>query len=268
MPAMPPPEAERGMLHQLRLFFLALQFFTRLPIPGLVGYDPGWQRQAIRYFPAVGLAVAAVSIGVYELSVQIWPRSAAVLLSTIAGIALTGAMHEDGMADTCDGFGAGGGSERILAIMRDSHAGVFGIIGIGLTLALKCVALDAMPGDQVWAALLLAHPLSRLACLPLISGLPYVREEGKAKTLAQQISGRECLIGALTVLPILLLVSISGWLPWPGLLLGVVLAALSTWWLVRLFVRGIGGYTGDCLGAVQQVTEVMLYLGLSAALSF
>ena len=265
---MPLPEAGRGMLHQLRLFFLALQFFTRLPIPGLVGYQADWQRQAIRYFPAVGLAVAVLVIAVYELSAQLWPQAVAVLLSTVAGIALTGALHEDGMADACDGFGAGGGAERILEIMRDSRAGAFGIIGIGLTLALKCVALSSMPADRVWAALLLAHPLSRLACLPLIKALSYVREEGKAKTLAQQLSAGECLIGALTVLPILLLTGGFGWLPWPGLLLGVVLAALSTWWLARLFVRGIGGYTGDCLGAVQQVTEVMLYLGLSAALSF
>jgi adenosylcobinamide-GDP ribazoletransferase len=270
----PMPETDRiergprGPRHQLRLFFLALQFFTRLPIPRWVGFDADWQRHAIRYFPATGLPVAAASVGAYALAAQLWPQIVAVLLATAAGILVTGAMHEDGLADACDGFGAGGGAQRILAIMRDSHAGVFGIVGLVLMLALKCAALSALPGRQTAAALLLAHPLSRLACLPLIRALPYVRTEGKARALAQQISRGECLIGVLTVLPVLLLVGAAGWLPWSGLLFGIGLAVLGVWWLARLFVRGIGGYTGDCLGAVQQVSETMLYLGLAAALPF
>jgi adenosylcobinamide-GDP ribazoletransferase len=254
--------------HQWCLFFLALQFFTRLPIPRWVGFDPAWQRHAIRYFPAVGIVVAAVSIAVYALAAQIWQQAVAVLLSTIAGLLVTGAMHEDGMADTCDGFGAGGGVERILAIMRDSHIGVFGVAGVVLTLALKCTVLIALPLHQAGAALLLGHALSRLACMPLIRTLPYLRTEGKAVALAQQISGPECWIGVLTVLPLLLLTGWFGWLPWSGLLCGVILAALASWHLARLFVRRIGGYTGDCLGAVQQVSEVMFYLGLAAAFPF
>jgi adenosylcobinamide-GDP ribazoletransferase len=256
-----------GTQHQLRLFFLALQFFTRLPIPRWVGFDAVWQRHAIRYFPAVGIVVAAVNIAVYALARQIWPQAVAVLLSVIAGLLTTGAMHEDGMADTCDGLGAGGSAERILAIMRDSHIGVFGVAGMVLTLALKCAVLIALPAHQVCAALLLAHPLSRLACLPLIRTLPYLRTEGKAVALARQITGPECWIGLLTVLPLLLLIGLLGWLPWSGLLCGAILAALAPWYLARLFVRRIGGYTGDCLGAVQQVSEAMLYLGLAATLS-
>jgi adenosylcobinamide-GDP ribazoletransferase len=276
---MPQPEStdtdassSSGWLHQLRLFFLALQFFTRLPIPRWVGFDAAWQRHAIRYFPAIGVPVALVCMVVYALAAHIWPQTVAVLLAVIAGIMLTGAMHEDGMADTCDGFGAGGSggdrAERSLAIMRDSHVGVFGILGVVLTLALKCAALIALPGPQVCAALLLAHPLSRLACLPLIRALPYLRAEGKARALAAQITAPECWIGALTVLPLLLLSVWRGWLPWSGLLFGIVLAALSTWWLARLFVKRIGGYTGDCLGAVQQASEAMFYLGLVAAFRF
>jgi adenosylcobinamide-GDP ribazoletransferase len=175
-------------------------------------------------------------------------------------------MHEDGLADTCDGIGAGGAPERILKIMRDSHTGVFGLLGVGLTLALKCAALSALPPSQACAALLLAHPLSRLACFPLIRKLEYLRAEGKAKALAQQITAAECWIGVATVLPLLLLAALGGWLPWSGLLIGILLMLLSAWWLARLFVKRIGGYTGDCLGAVQQCAELMLYLGLAAAL--
>jgi adenosylcobinamide-GDP ribazoletransferase len=254
--------------YQLRLFFLALQFFTRLPIPRWVGFDPVWQRHAIRYFPAVGIVVAAVSIVVYALAMHLWPQTVAVLLSMIAGLLVTGAMHEDGMADTCDGLGAGGGVERILAIMRDSHIGVFGVAGMVLTLGLKYTVLVTLPPHHVVAALLLGHTLSRLACLSLIRSLPYLRAEGKAIALAQQISGAECWIGVATALPLLLLAGCLGWLPWSGLLCGVILAALGRGYLARLFVRRIGGYTGDCLGAVQQVSEALFYLGLAATFRF
>lgn len=255
-----------GAWHQVRLFFLALQFFTRLPIPRRTGFDPVWQRQSIRYYPLVGGVVGAVGVAVYLTASLCWTQPVAVLLSTASTILLTGAMHEDGLADCCDGFGAaaaGTPQERILAIMRDSHLGTFGVLGLLLMLALKCAALAGMPGHMPWAALLLAHPLSRLLCLPLIRWLPYVREEGKAKLTAQGISGAECVIAVLAALPLL---AVAGmFLPWRGLLLGGVLAIGGVAWLSRIFVRGVGGYTGDCLGATQQVAELSLYLGLVAA---
>lgn len=270
MTPLPEAGAAAGMrqkaLHELRLFFLALQFFTRLPIPRWVGFDPSWQRHAIRYFPAVGLAVGIASSAVYALAMLLWPPALAVLLAVGAGLWITGAMHEDGLADTCDGMGAGGDVERILKIMRDSHIGVFGVLGLIITLALKYSALVALPPHHACIALLLAHPLSRLACFPLIRKLQYLRAEGKAKALAEQMTARECWIGVLTVLPLLLLIVLGGWLPWPALLFGILLMLLSVWWLARLFVERIGGYTGDCLGTVQQAAEVMLYLGLAAAL--
>ncbi|RXZ32517.1 adenosylcobinamide-GDP ribazoletransferase [Oxalobacteraceae bacterium CAVE-383] len=256
----------RKAVHELRLFFLALQFFTRLPIPRWVGFDAAWQRHAIRYFPAAGLLVGIVASAVYALAMLFWPPVVAVLLAVGAGLWITGAMHEDGLADTCDGLGAGGGAERILRIMRDSHTGVFGVLGLIMALALKCAALTALPPHHACIALVLAHPLSRLACFPLIRKLDYLREEGKAKALAEQITVAEYRIGAATVLPLLLLIAAGGWLPRAGLLFGLLLMLLGVWWLARLFVKRIGGYTGDCLGAVQQSAEVLFYLGLAAAL--
>ena len=263
-----PTGLRQKTVHQLRLFFLALQFFTRLRIPRWVGFDAAWQRNAIRYFPAVGWTVGLVSGGVYALAMLIWPPTIAVLLALGAGLWMTGAMHEDGLADTCDGIGAGGDVERMLKIMRDSHIGVFGVVGLGLTLALICAALAALPPHQACAALLLAHPLSRLACFPLIRKLQYLRAAGKAKALAEQITAGECWIGVATVLPLLLLVGLGGWLPWSGLLLGLVLIFPVVWRLARLFVKRLGGYTGDCLGAVQQAAEAVFYLGVVAALRF
>lgn len=252
--------------HELRLFFIALQFFTRIPIPRWVGFEPDWLHHASRYFPAVGWVVAAISAAVYLLAQCFWPQIVAVLLATVAGIWLTGAFHEDGFADVCDGFGGGLTPERVLDIMRDSRVGAYGAIGIGLMLLLKVMLLAQLPADWVAPALLLAHPSSRLLSCSLIWRLNYARQEGKAKPLAQHMSNFEFLLATLTVcLPLALLLYWQT-LPWQACVQAGVLMLLATVWLARLFVRRIAGYTGDCLGAVQQLSEVCCYLGLLAQL--
>lgn len=255
-----------SLRHELRLFFIALQFFTRIPIPRWVGFEPDWLHHASRYFPAVGWVVAAVSAGVYLLAQRVWPQGVAVLLASVAGIWLTGAFHEDGFADVCDGFGGGLTPERVLDIMRDSRVGAYGAIGIGLMLLLKVMLLAHLPAERVVPALLLAHPCSRLLSCSLIWRLNYARQEGKAKPLAQHMSNGEFLLATITVsLPLALLLYWQ-YLPWQALLQAGALMLLATVWLARLFVRRIGGYTGDCLGAVQQLSEVGCYLGLLAQL--
>lgn len=254
-------------LFQLRLFFIALQFFTRLPVPSWVGFQPAWLHHASRYFAAVGIVVGAVTAAVFALASLLWPQPVAVLLSTIAGIWLTGAFHEDGFADVCDGFGGGMTPQRTLDIMKDSRVGAYGAIGIGLMLALKCATLATLPSHAVAAALLLAHPLSRLAATSLILCLDYVRDEGKAKPLAQHMTRGEFAIAVVTAGLAGLALAYTGALPWPALAAAVAAACLATAWLARFFVRRIGGYTGDCLGAVQQVGEAAIYLALAAVLS-
>lgn len=251
-------------MHQLRLFFIALQFFTRIPIPPWVGFDPAWLHQASRYFPAVGWIVALMTAMVYALASLLWPPAVAVVLSTVAGIWLTGAFHEDGFADVCDGFGGGMTPERVLEIMKDSRVGAYGAIGIVMMLVFKITLLASLPLLYVVPALLIAHPLSRLASCSLIWRLDYARLEGKAKPLAQHMSTAEWLIATLTVaLPVAALLWL-GALPLFHFLLACIFLIFASWWLARLFVRRIGGYTGDCLGAVQQLSEVAFYLGLLA----
>lgn len=262
-----PPGLIQRCLHQLRLFFIALQFFTRIPIPRWVGFEPDWLQHAVRYFPAVGWVVALFTAAVYALSALLWPQAVAVLLSTIAGIYLTGAFHEDGFADVCDGFGGGAMPQRVLEIMQDSRVGAYGAIGIALLLALKCVLLASLPGAAVVIALLLAHPLSRLLSTALIWRLDYAKAQGKAKPLAQQMSSAEFLIAALSVALPAAIALAQGWIAWQALLAGTICAALATAFLARKFVQRIGGYTGDCLGAVQQVAEVAFYLGLLAVMA-
>jgi adenosylcobinamide-GDP ribazoletransferase len=252
-------------IHQCRLFFIALQFFTRLPIPAWVGFEQDWLHHASRYFPLVGVVVAAISATSYALTAYIWPAPVAALAATASGIYLTGAFHEDGFADMCDGFGGGLTRERVLEIMKDSRIGAYGAIGIACLLAMKVVTLALLPPAAALAALLLAHPLSRLAATTLIWRLEYARTEGKAKPLAQEMTAAEFAIAALTTAIPAVLLSAGGYLPWDCVIVSVIAAGASTLWLARKFVRRLGGYTGDCLGAVQQVSEVMIYLAVLAA---
>jgi len=252
------------LTHQLRLFFVALQFFTRIPIPQRVGFEPEWLHHAARYFPAVGVVVGMATAAGHAAAAQLWPPAVAALLSTALGILLTGAFHEDGFADVCDGMGGGYTAERTLDIMKDSRIGAFGAIGIMLMLALKVAALASLPTGTAVAGLLAAHPVSRLLSGSLIRLMAYARHEGKAKPLATRMSNGEFAIAATTGIAPLLMLCAAGLLAWQGALLACLLALCGTAWMARMFLRRLGGYTGDCLGAVQQVAEALFYLGLLA----
>ena len=262
------------LLHELRLFFIALQFFTRLPIPAWVGFEPAWLQQCARHFPAVGALVGLFSAAVFGLALQLWPPLLAALLAISASVWLTGGFHEDGWADTCDGLGGAVSREKALLIMKDSRLGSYGALGLILMLGLKAGALAALAErSALLAAALLAwgHMASRLAPLLLMRSLPYAgdAEHAKAKPLATQIGAGPLLAallsGAAFSLPLL-----AG--PWPAhgvlALLGsqLLAASLGLLWMQRWFRRRLGGYTGDNLGASQQLSELLMLLAALAML--
>ncbi|MET3430754.1 adenosylcobinamide-GDP ribazoletransferase [Herbaspirillum seropedicae] len=265
-PTSSPSAPGRGLLYQLRLFFTALQFFTRLPIPRWVGFHADWLAHSTRYFPLVGWIVAWATALVYLLAVQFWPQPVAVLLGTAAGIWLTGAFHEDGFADLCDGLGGAVSRERALEIMRDSRLGSYGVIGLVLLMLTRLAALAALQPWQILAALGIAHPLSRWLATCLIWRMDYVREEGKSKLLAQRMSTGEFLVATVwVVVPVIGTVAL-GLMSWQHIAMGCGLAALAALWLAYRLQRRLGGYTGDGLGAVQQLSETVFYLGVLASL--
>lgn len=253
-------------MQQLRLFFIAVQFFTRLPIPRWVGFEQEWLHHASRYFPLVGIVVGAIAAGVYAAAALIFPAPVSAVLSTAATIYATGAFHEDGFADSCDGLGGGMTRERVLDIMKDSRVGAYGAIGVVCMLGAKCTALAMLPPASAIGALLLAHPLSRLAATSLIWRMEYARAEGKAKPLAERMTTAEFAIASGTVAIAAALLLASGTLDLGALLAALLAAGAAAWWLARKFARRIGGYTGDCLGAVQQLAEVLIYLAVLATL--
>ena len=252
--------------HHLRLLLLAVQFYTRLPVPAWVGYSDELLSQATVYLPVVGWLVGGVAAGAY-VGASLLFRSAdvALLLSLVASILLTGAFHEDGFADVCDGFGGGWTKDKILAIMKDSRLGTYGAVGLGLLLALKFLALRGLPPQVVGPALLVAHPLSRATALTCLYTHDYARlsDDSKARPVAQRLRPPRLVAGlVLGGLPLLLY---AGWLRCPALGLVLLPLAAAKGGLARYFQRWIGGYTGDCLGAIQQVAEVVIYLCLLAA---
>jgi len=253
-------------MQQLRLFFIAVQFFTRLPIPRWVGFEHEWLHHASRYFPLVGVVVGAIAAGVYAAGATVFPAPVAAVLSTVATIYATGAFHEDGFADTCDGLGGGMTRERVLEIMKDSRVGAYGAIGIACMLAAKLTTLAMLPPASAIGALLLAHPLSRLAATSLIWRMEYARAEGKAKPLAERVTTPEFAIATTTVTIAAALLLAVGALDLRAIVASLFTCFLAAWWLARKFARRIGGYTGDCLGAVQQLTEAVIYLAVLATL--
>ena len=258
------------MRHELRLFFIALQFFTRLPVPRWVGYEPEWLHQSARHFPLVGAWVGAVGSVVLWAALWLFPMPVAVLLSMVATVLLTGAFHEDGLADTCDALGGAVSRERALEIMKDSRIGTYGAVGLWLVLGLKAVTLSALPVPWVFAVLVLAHTASRAAAVSLIRWLPYAGDlaHAKAKPLAQRISGGGFVVawGWVLVVGVLLLVWNLAW--WPAVIGSIVLAWLCALASAAWLKRRLGGMTGDTLGATQQVSELLVLLGCLAWLRF
>ena len=245
---------------QVELFFTALMFYTRVPCPKWVGHSEELLNKSTIYFPVMGWLVGGVAAGAYWGLSFLFPSDVALLLSMVAGILLTGAFHEDGFADVCDGFGGGWTQARILEIMKDSRLGTYGAAGLGLMLALKFVALRSLPPVAVAPVLVVAHALSRATALTFIYTHDYARanEDSKAKPVAKRISLAELLVGlGLGVLPLLLY---AAWLGRPALLLVLLPLWLTKAYLARYFQKWIGGYTGDCLGATQQVAEMVVYL--------
>jgi len=245
---------------ELEYFFGAVRFFTRLPVPAWVGHSSEALNRSARYFPAVGLLIGGIGALVYFAAALLWPQPVAVLLSMATTIYATGAFHEDGLADTVDGLGGGWDKLHILEIMKDSRVGSYGVVAMVLALLGKFTLLAALDGALIPFALLAGHALSRFCSTVLLATMDYVREDllSKARPLATRLSTGEMLVAAFFVLAALAL------LPLEKAIVGCLLAALATVWLAAKFERWLGGYTGDCLGATQQVSEIAFYLGLLA----
>ncbi|BDC99009.1 adenosylcobinamide-GDP ribazoletransferase [Persicobacter psychrovividus] len=251
------------MRRQWHLFLTAMMFFTRIPIPVKIPYGQDYLDGATRYFPLIGYLVGGICALVYFLAQQLWSPEIALLFSMVSGVLVTGAFHEDGWSDMWDGFGGGWTKDRILVIMKDSRIGAYGGIALVLLLLMKFFALrDLAPGPILWS-IWTAHVLSRIMAGSVTYQYPYARAEDDptAKPSIKRPQPVDLLFYLLFMLiPLAFAPTLAFlWIILPAFLVRTYMA----WY----FKRWVGGYTGDCLGAIQQATEVTVYLSILAMIA-
>jgi adenosylcobinamide-GDP ribazoletransferase len=240
---------------------MAMAFLTRLPVPHTDGSMPTNFVRAYRMFPVAGALIGA-AIGVFCLVLRLAnvPELAAAALALGAGAILTGALHEDGLADIGDGFGGGRDAAQKLEIMRDSRLGTYGALLLLVSFAAKFSALAAIPDRYIVESLIAAHALAR-GVLPAMSmSLPFAREDGLARS-----TGQPDFATAATSIVIALIIALLS-LSWANGFWAAILAGLSAVGMAWLAKRLIGGQTGDVLGATEQICETAILVLLAAKL--
>lgn len=234
------------------LLVIATGFLSRLPVPEVREFTEQKLNHAGRYFPLVGALIGLLCATAFWLTTLAFSNLVAAVVCVITGLVVTGAFHEDGLADTLDGFGGGLDRERKLTIMKDSRIGTYGAVALWSALSLKVLLIADLPQPVI--GIIIVHLLSRAVATSLIFDLPYVRDidSSKVKPLAENLSSRDKLtilvtsaIALVFVLPVAIYLVIA---------MLVVRQACAVW-----FKRQIGGFTGDCLGASQQIAEIVLF---------
>ena len=247
-------------------------FYTRIPCPKNIDHNPDYLNKASRYFPLIGWIVGSVAFTVFYIFNYLGGPEIAIILSMIASVLVTGGFHEDGFADVCDGFGGGWTKEKILTIMKDSAIGAYGAIGLILLLLLKYQGLSQLVpvvANSNFILLLLfiaGHAISRLAAISIVFTHQYSREDAssKSKPIAQSYSWKEVVGAFFFGLFPLVILSYFQW----QILLVLIPVFVTRFFLARYFQKWIDGYTGDCLGATQQVCEVIFYITVIALWKF
>ncbi len=247
------------MRKQWKLILTAIMFYTRIPVPKNIGYSDEILNQSTKYFSFVGWIVGGFGALIFYLSIFIFPLTISILLSMVTTIMLTGAFHEDGFADSCDAFGGGWTKEKILEIMKDSRIGTYGTVGLIFILVTKYFTLFNVDAAQIPFVLFASHAFSRYTATGIIFFSEYARENAssKSKPVGKKLNSTEYLISFIFGSAPLLLISYqySYWY-----LLIFITAIPVIFFLKRYFEKWIGGYTGDALGATQQISEVVFYL--------
>lgn len=240
-------------------YLVAQQFLTRLPTPDWVDYEPGDLARSARYFPLVGLVVGGLAALIWLIFAPILPSAIAAGLAIAALILITGALHEDGFADCCDGLGGGASREKALEIMRDSRIGAYGAIGLVMVIGFRWAGLATLDMMEGALALVLAPVLARSAMVLLLTFGSYARPEGAAADVKGGVTKPE--FGIALAISTLVAIATAGPIGLVALATVLIAAAL---WLAWLTHR-LGGYTGDGLGAVEQIAQIIVLLCLAAA---
>ena len=258
------------MQKEWKYFLLALGFFTRIPVPSFADFKESDLNRSAKYFPLIGIIVGLFGAGSFAISAQFLPQNVAVLISMVVTIYLTGAFHEDGLADSADGIGGGWAREQILTIMQDSRLGTYGAVALFLMLFAKFQLLSSLNHYLLQFALIAGHALSRLSAVYVMATINYTKPEGKAKLLATQISLVDLAVASVFgLLPFFAMIGLlvannhAFAITIKFVLMTLIPVLLSWFWWRHKIYKWLGGYTGDTLGAMQQIVELAFYFGLA-----
>lgn len=236
----------------------AFIFFTRLPFWRITPVPGEYFKNVVSGWAMTGWLTAGISAAVLYSSALVFPLSIAILLTMASRLLITGCLHEDGLADFFDGFGGGTDRQKILSIMKDSHIGTYGVIGLIFYFLLQYTLLNSLPIELAGCAILAADPFSKGVSSMLINRLPYARkeEDSKAKVIYSRMAPGEYIFTAICgLLPL-------AWLP-EVVYLWATLPVITCWYfLTSLMKKKIEGYTGDCCGALVLLCELTFYLGI------
>jgi adenosylcobinamide-GDP ribazoletransferase len=239
----------------IKLFLSAVVFMTRLPVPQSMQVEPDGLASAAVFFPVVGLLVSAGAIILHHVLSRFVAHEVMIVIVLFFLVAVTGCLHEDGLADAADGFGGGWGKDQILAIMHDSRVGSFGAVAIALTLLTRFVFLSNIPPQKLDGYLLAGQVTSRWTALPLAFFLlPARQQSGQGVRVAGRITIPTLVIGTLLTFALVgFALRVKAF--W------VILAAVAMTVVTGAYYRRkIGGVTGDCMGATNQIVEAASYL--------
>ncbi|MFK7943771.1 MAG: adenosylcobinamide-GDP ribazoletransferase [Paracoccaceae bacterium] len=242
-------------------FFVGVMFLTRLPVPRGLRQVDGRLARSARYFPLIGVLVGLFSGCTFYLCAQVLSGYVSAGLAVLVGVLVTGALHEDGLADCADGIWGGATRERALEIMRDSRLGTYGCCAVVASIGLRVLALVEMEPWQGLIALITAHAVSRAMIPPVLVSGRYARTRGLASSVAEGVSGLAAAAAILLGFAVALIVG-------PAAAVACFAAAVvSGAIMLSILVRKLGGYTGDGLGAIQQFAEISVLITLSGLLA-
>ena len=260
--------------NEIKIFLTSIMFYTRIPCPSFIDHSEEYLNKATRYFPLVGTIVGSLSFFSFWLTNLIFNEQISVLISIATGIFITGAFHEDGLADTFDGFGGGWTKEKILEIMKDSRIGTYGAISLILTLLLKVLILYSLILEInfyfsqninliIFLIFISYHSLSRLSAINIVftSGYSRADDQSKSKPVAKNNTYIEIIIAYFWGITPFIFLCFFNLQYLPILPIIWLFSILST----RYLIKHLEGYTGDCLGAVEQLSELLclfLFLGI------
>jgi adenosylcobinamide-GDP ribazoletransferase len=229
----------------------ALALLTRLPVRFAAGQEPG---AALPWLPIVGGLLGVFTALVYMLGLLVLPAVVAAAVAIAVLVAVTGALHEDGLADAVDAWGGGSTREETLRVLDDPRIGTYGVLALVLSVLLRVTSIATLSPSAALVGLPAVHAMSRAATVAVMAVSPAARDSG----LGARYSISATPLRAAVAVGVALLLSIALLGPWTAV--AVVIALVLAWMARRVAMRRIGGVTGDVLGAIEQLVEVALLL--------